>query len=386
MNLKSHYSHFLSKDKGLLRFTAHSHHYWPDVTRDAVLACWDDAAKYVDDKWSHIFGEVIPRAQSSIASILDLDHPDHIAFAPNTHEFVMRLLSAFDWTKPLRILTTDSEFHSFSRQISRLEELDTVSVERVRVFPFKNFESRFRKILAEQKFDLVFFSQVFFDSGFAIRDLSGIVSAVRYPDTVIVIDGYHGFCALPTSLRSIQERVFYLAGGYKYAQSGEGVCFLHIPQGCELRPMDTGWFAELGSIERPRSDTVSYSNDAFRFWGATFDPSGIYRFNAVMGWMDHAGLTVDKIHNHVSGLQDYFLEQIGSIDFPVLNSANQVTPSDHSKRGHFISYKADDISATVDALKKRGIIVDARYPYVRFGFGLYHDMGDIDEFIKRMRQ
>ena len=75
MNLKSHYSHFLSKDKGLLRFTAHSHHYWPDVTRDAVLACWDDAAKYVDDKWSHIFGEVIPRAQGSIASILDLDHP-----------------------------------------------------------------------------------------------------------------------------------------------------------------------------------------------------------------------------------------------------------------------------------------------------------------------
>ena len=58
-----------------------------------------------------------------------------------------------------------------------------------------------------------------------MQDLPAIVGSVRNPETLVVIDGYHGFCAVPTSLRAIEDRAFYLAGGYKYAMSGEGVCF-----------------------------------------------------------------------------------------------------------------------------------------------------------------
>ena len=54
--------------------------------------------------------------------------------------------------------------------------------------------------------------------------------------TFVVIDGYHGFMAMPTMLESIQDRAFYVAGGYKYAMSGEGVCFLHSPPGYGLAP------------------------------------------------------------------------------------------------------------------------------------------------------
>ena len=41
-----------------------------------------------------IFGELIPRVQRGIAKILALPDPATIAFAPNTHDFVMRLFSA----------------------------------------------------------------------------------------------------------------------------------------------------------------------------------------------------------------------------------------------------------------------------------------------------
>lgn len=384
MSFKPHYSHFLSCNEGLLHFTAHSHHYWPDVTRSAVLACWDDAAKYVDDKWPHIFGTVIPEAQRYIASNLGLARPDHIAFAPNTHEFVARLLSTLDWSKPLRILTTDSEFHSFSRQITRLEELDTVSVTRVPVLPFDTFEERFKSAASSNAFDFIYFSQVFFDSGFAISDLASIVDAVQSPDTIIVIDGYHAFCALPTSLTNIQDRVFYLAGGYKYAQSGEGVCFMTIPWDCKLRPIDTGWFAEIQSIDKPKSSQVSYSDDAFRFWGATFDPSGIYRFNAVMEWMDALNLTVDSLRSHILELQGYFLGKIDWLNPVLFKSMDMVTPSDRFRRGNFISYEADHASELAEIFREKDIIVDARGPYIRFGFGLYHDLEDIDEFMRRI--
>ncbi|WP_449357748.1 hypothetical protein [Alishewanella longhuensis] len=37
---------------------------------------------------------------------------------------------------------------------------------------------------------------------------------------MLVIDGYHGFMALPTDLSAIAERIFYLSGSYKYAQGG----------------------------------------------------------------------------------------------------------------------------------------------------------------------
>ena len=67
--LKARYSRSLGAQPGRLHFAAHSHHLWPDVTRDAVLEAWDDAARLVDRKWEHVFGAVLPkaRAHSSIA-------------------------------------------------------------------------------------------------------------------------------------------------------------------------------------------------------------------------------------------------------------------------------------------------------------------------------
>ncbi|HZD63589.1 MAG TPA: aminotransferase, partial [Xanthobacteraceae bacterium] len=60
--------------------------------------------------------------QRGIAATLALPDPTTIAFAPNTHDFLRRLLSALPPGKRARILTSDSEFHSFTRQIARLEE------------------------------------------------------------------------------------------------------------------------------------------------------------------------------------------------------------------------------------------------------------------------
>ena len=41
----SHFSRFLGTEPDRLHFAAHSHHPWPDVTRDAQVQAWDDAAR-----------------------------------------------------------------------------------------------------------------------------------------------------------------------------------------------------------------------------------------------------------------------------------------------------------------------------------------------------
>ena len=66
------YQRFLQANAGKQHFACHSHHYWPDVTRDAMLEYWDDTARLVDDKWQYIFTEKVPQTQQLIADIL---HP-----------------------------------------------------------------------------------------------------------------------------------------------------------------------------------------------------------------------------------------------------------------------------------------------------------------------
>ncbi|HEY4998722.1 MAG TPA: hypothetical protein VII36_06240, partial [Usitatibacter sp.] len=64
----------------------------------------------------------MPAAQQHVARLLSLSDPRQVAFAPNTHEFVARIYSCLDDKRPLRVLTSASEFHSFRRQTRRLQE------------------------------------------------------------------------------------------------------------------------------------------------------------------------------------------------------------------------------------------------------------------------
>ena len=248
------YQRFLQANAGKQHFACHSHHYWPDVTRDAMLEYWDDTARLVDDKWQYIFAEKVPQTQQLIADILQLPQPEQIVFAPNTHELVMRLLSCFDLRQPLHILTTDSEFYSFSRQVKRLAEYDNITIEVIPTEPYATFEQRFIAAAEARSPHFIFCSQVFFNSGVALTDLTGFVQKLAAcTDAMIAIDGYHAFMALPTDLSSIAERIFYLAGSYKYAQGGEGCCFMAVPLSSTDRPLYTGWFAEFGTLAAEKS-------------------------------------------------------------------------------------------------------------------------------------
>jgi kynureninase len=356
-----------------LHAAAHSHHPWPDVSFAAQQAAWQDAARLLDRKWDHIFGEIVPAAQKHIARQLNLPDPGTIAFGPNTHSFVLRLLSCLPTDRHPRILTTGSEFMSFTRQIARLEEDSLVCVTRIPTEPFDSFEARFADAAGGDGYDLVFLSQVYFDSGFAVGNLDRIVSAVPDPETIVAIDGYHGFMAIPTDLSGVAARVFYLAGGYKYAMAGEGACFLHCPPGYGARPRDTGWYAGFGSLEAASQD-VPFQTDGSRFLGATFDVSGLYRFNAVQDWLTAQGLSVGGMLAHVRNIEQAFLAELDQRKVPINRAMLLV--SDESRRGRFLAFRTPDAGAIADALAKRNIIVDSRGDRLRIGFGIYHETED----------
>jgi selenocysteine lyase/cysteine desulfurase len=383
VSYKPHFRRFLEADPERIHFAAHSHHFWPDVSFDAHAEAWLDAARLADRKWERVFGEIVPKAQGHIARRLGLPDGGTIAFAPNTHEFVIRILSCLPHDRPLRVLTTDAEFHSFARQAARLEEDGVLHVTRVAAEPHATFVERFARAAESPALDLVYLSHVFFNSGYAVPSLGAIVDRVP-ARTLVVIDGYHAFGAIPIDLSAMGDRVFYLGGGYKYAMSGEGCCFLHAPPTYGERPRDTGWFAAFGALENAQAPgAVAYAPSGGRFLGATFDPSGLYRFNAVMSWLDAEKLTPEVIHAHVIRLQELFIAGLRKLSLP-LREEQLVVPLRETSRGQFLTFETDAANAVYSRLLEESVVTDVRGNRLRFGFAIYHDEDDIHRGLERI--
>lgn len=390
-NPKRYYRRFLQGHAGKLHFRAHSHHFWPDVSREAQIACWDDCASLSDEKWGRIFSETLPKTQRHIARILGLKDTRQIALAPNTHELSVRLLSLFLGRTHLKILTTTSEFHSWRRQFLRLMEIPGISIHQVDAANFPRERAAFldgmRSALADRH-DLVFLSQVFFDSGAALTDadMASLVDAA--PDsTLFVVDGYHGFAAIPCNLSSLEGRLFYLGGGYKYGQGGEGIGFMVIPKG-HWRPADTGWYAEFAQLSRPAGMTVGYPDDAMAFMGSTQDPSGFYRFNAVWDLFESDGIDTRSIHDYVVRLQKTFLDHLPQTFCQGWSLTPLFDPA-LDWHGHFLTYEACSLESAekcLQILDSNGILIDRRGRRLRFGFGLYQDEADVIELCRRLRE
>ena len=387
-NPKLLYTRFLKGHEGKLHFAAHSHHFWPDVTRDAQLQYWDDCAISSDGKWGKVFETIIPQAQKHIARMLHLKDSQQIVFAPNTHELLSRVISLFAGKPKLKILTSTNEFHSWRRQLLRLEEMPQVEVT---FAPTDHFLEDRRGVIEgfktelKKDYDVVYLSQVFFDSGLCFTDLELLeMVSVANEKSIIMIDGYHGFAAIPTNLSKLEGRIFYLGGGYKYAQAGEGVGFMVVPKG-NWRPLYTGWFAEHAHLSKPRGAQVGYSEDGMAFMGATQDPSGLYRFNAV--WDLFKNETVAQIHEYVRSLQLAFIKDLS----PEFISHWQLRPlyeKELSLHGHFLTFEApsDDVADRCEkTLRAANILIDRRGPRLRFGFGLYQNLSDVKELASALK-
>lgn len=381
LDLRAHFTRALSAAPGRLHFAAHSHHLWPDVSFDAQQQAWLDAARWADTKWERVFGELIPRVQAALADELGLGDGGSVVFAPNTHELVVRLLSCLP-DRPT-VLTTDAEFHSLERQLRRLEEDGLATVVRVPTEPFVSFAERFGAEARRLRADLMFLSHVFFNSGAVVQDLPGLVRSLP-ADGALVLDGYHGFCAVPTDLAPVKDRSFYVAGGYKYAMAGEGACFLHVPDGFSGRPRNTGWFAAFGALEEKAQGRVPFAPRGGRFWGATFDPSGLYRLDAVLAWRKRLGLTTAKTRAHAHALQQQFVA--GLSPGAPFSAEQLVVPLAEQARGQFLTFRTEQARALAAALLAHDVVVDARDDRLRFGFGVYQTAADVDALHARLRR
>jgi kynureninase len=360
--LAPHYSRFRVTERILL--TGHSHQAWPDCGFEGQQRAWLDAAEYVDDVWEKAFSKSAD-VRRGFARLLD-DSPDRIALAANTHELVVRFLSALDLRRRPRLVTTDGEFHTIRRQLDRLAE-EGVEVVKVVQTPAATLAERLASGVNDRT-SAVLVSAVLYTNAHIVPNLRAVLAACQRVGAELLVDAYHALNVVPFSLQKEGlERAYVVGGGYKYCQLGPGNAFLRFPADCALRPVVTGWFSEFTDLtQAPMSGRVGYGPGAARFAGATYDPTSHYRAARVFAFFEEQQLTPER-------LRELSQHQVGLVasEFDALAANPKSVTRDRSVPVHsvggFLALQTPHATQLSAALRARGVLTDYRGDVMRLG-------------------
>jgi kynureninase len=359
--LARHYSRFRVAERLLL--TGHSHQAWPDRGFAAQQQAWLDAAELVDDKWQRAEARASD-VREGFARLLG-DTGANIALGQNTHELVTRWLSALPLRERRRLITTDGEFHSLRRQVDRLAEEQVLDIVRIPARPCDALASRLAAAV-DDRTACVMVSSVLYETAEIVPGLDLVAAACRRHGAALLVDAYHHLNVVPFDLvRMGLEDGFVTGGGYKYCQLGEGNAFLRVPPDCRMRPVLTGWFAEFAALEHAGSHRVTYGAGALAFAGATYDPVSHYRAAAVFEFQAEQGLTADRLRT--INQQQVALLKSGIETLDLDEHVARIEPMPDDRRGGFLAVRSSHATDLSRALRRHGVLTDARGDVLRLG-------------------
>ena len=376
--LRTHYQYFLPPESDRILLTGHSHQAWPDVARDAVQLAFDDAATHVDDKWEAVFTQ-----QNQVREVIATrcgGKAEEIALGQNTHELFTRFLSALPLKERPKIVVSEGEFHSLYRQLTALQGLN-VEVIWIPVAPIQTLSLRMADALDERCATAIC-STVLFQEGACVPELIALAERCNQLGVRLFLDAYHSFNITPFHIDELAPYPVYLSsGGYKYAQWGEGACWLRVPSEDHITPRFTGWFSDFEHLHEPRNPSVPLtygSTPALRFAGSTFDPTSFYRAAAVARFFNEQGMTPQWLRER-SLIQTQRLIE-GLDGYLTLRS-----PHDETQRAGFVVFEHPDAYRIVHELRQQQILIDARGTAVRLGPAPYTLDDEIDRAIEALK-
>jgi selenocysteine lyase/cysteine desulfurase len=98
-------------------------------------------------------------------------------------------------------------------------------------------------------------------------------------------------------------------------------------------------------------------------------------------------VNVEGLHAHVVRLQERFLERLDAAGHPAISTRTLLPPQDTACRSHTLVFAQPDAPAAkdvVDGLASKGVAVDCRKAFVRFGFGANHSAADVDALLEAL--
>ncbi|TMP45941.1 kynureninase [Pseudoalteromonas citrea] len=379
--LQPYYQDFKVHERLLL--SGHSHQAWPDVAKQGILECYQHAAEHIDDKWQFAFQKA-ERVKAFYASLLG-EPSAQITLGSSTHELILRFLSDLDCfkppnKKPIRIVTTDGEFHSMRRQLNRLKDLN-IDIQTLPVHPTHTLAQRLIEAV-DANTDAVMVSAVFYGTSEIFEDIGHVADHAYSKGVPCLVDAYHALNVIPFNIKSRQlEHAFIVSGGYKYCQAGEGNCMLRIPENYQGSPIITGWFAEFNVLEQAPGE-VKYAKGSNAFSGSTYDPVSHYRAAAVFDFFESQRLTPEKLRD-ISQQQITFLSD-GIKSQPKLSQHFTFASHSIARNAGFLALTTKNANQWATQLNTHGVQCDSRGQQLRLGPAPYVSFAQLNQAITIM--
>jgi kynureninase len=360
--LAPHYARFRVAERLLL--TGHSHQAWPDVGFEGQVESWAEAADLVDEKWDRAEAKAARVRRGFGALLATADN--EIVLGQNTHELLVRFLSALPLRERPKLVTTDGEFHTIRRQLDRLAEEGPVEVVKVSTEPAAAIAERLVAAV-DSRTAAVLVSSVLYANARIVTSLDRVMERCRLLGAELLVDAYHQIGVVPCALRRDGlDGAFVTGGGYKYCQLGEGNCFLRVPPGRAMRPVITGWYAEFAALGDSPGSGVAYGAGPARWAGATYDPTSHYRAARVFDFFDAQGLTpplLRDVSQHQVGLLARRFDEL-DLD-PAVITRDRTVPIEAF--GGFLALLTRHAGRLQAALRRRGVLTDHRGEVLRLG-------------------
>lgn len=322
-----------------------------DDVREATAAWYT----HLGDAWDAWEPEM--RAyRGRLAQLLHAPRDDCVVPKTSAGQGLRAILNTFDAVP--RVVATRGEFDSLDVILREYARRGRIALTFVEPRGEGRFDTADIVAAIGQRADLVVISQVIFNTGQRLADLPDIVSATHRVGGRLLLDVYHALGVLPVDVRELDVD-FGVGGSYKYLRGGPGACFLYLhPRHLDgsLRTLDTGWFAKRDPFAYVRPDPPEYAAGGDAFLEST--PPILPFYQARAGQRLALGLGVLRLRAHSLAMQGRLTG--------LLRDRGFAAQGGDEDRGAFVVVTDPRAEALAHGLQERGVIADARGPFLRF--------------------
>jgi selenocysteine lyase/cysteine desulfurase len=302
---------------------------------------------------------------------------ESIALGPNISANVATILSAIDFSKRKKIITTDLDLptigHSFlAKQRDGVKVQFLHSPDKITI-PIDLFDAAIDEDTA-----LVATSHVFFTSG-AIQDVTALARMAHDRGALLLIDAYHGTGHVPTDVVTA-DIDFYTSGSLKWLLGGSGITFTYAgPRVRSLEPTQAGWWGMADMFDF-NIESLKWRDEATRFELGTPSMASVYAALGGLSYIEEIG--VQRIRERDNALATDLIERAREAGF-----TPRVMPNPE-ERTAIVLLNFDNPRPIVAALAGQDIIVDSRPGAVRispFFYNTVEENGIIIDALKALQ-
>jgi kynureninase len=319
----------------------------------AGLGAWYDRMGGAWDAWM----AEIAAHRDRLARLLGAPHGDCVVPKTSAGQGLRAILNTFEANAVPRVVALRGEFDSIDVVLREYARRGRIALSFVEARADGRFEHEDIVAAIGNRVDLCVVSEVVFNSGQRLDDVAALVAAAHAAGGRLLLDVYHSLGAMPDDV--IRHDVDFAVGGsYKYLRGGPGACFLYLhPRHLDgsLRTLDIGWFAKRDRFAYRRPDPPELAEGGDAFLEST--PPVITCYQARAGQRLLLALGPARVRDYSLRQQRRLVELLAEHGV----AAKGGTPD----RGAFVVVDTQLAAQWCDALGSRGIVTDARGPWLR---------------------